>query len=148
MAERCLEWYLNANGHDMHVQFSSLLRDDPSFRGRLTNDLKVELAKQPHPTHGRLNYKQDKRAITNSDWLFAVGSINVDWKIVSRDTAHKQAEIQVSFLKPYVWHPLQDRVTHYVHQAAQSLQVRHAGQVKLARNYLLIGDPTRLKISY
>ena len=147
VAERCLEWYLNANGHDLPVEVSSLLRDDPTFRRRLIDDLKGELLKQPPRDSGRLNYKQEKHAITNIDWLYAIGSINMDWRIVSRDPAHKQVEVEVSFLKPYVWHPHQDRPTHYVHQAAQNLQVLHAGQIKRARNYRLIGKPTRLRIS-
>jgi hypothetical protein len=149
VAERCLEWYLNANGHDLHVEVSSLLRDDPTFRRKLIDDLTRELLKEPHRASGRLNYKQGPGyAITNMDWHYAVGSINMDWRVVSRDAGHRQVEVELKFLKPYVWHPHQDRDTHYVHQAAQDLQVLHAGQLKRARNYRLIGNPTRLRISY
>lgn len=119
-----------------------MFRDDPGLRELVLQTIAKELKAVPPRRSGRVPIPQSAYARTPAagDWRYALGSINMDWKVVSGPQGGP-IEVELSFKNEYRWHPKVPRISQCVHQAAEDLKV------KGARDFWMYGWPYRIKLT-
>ena len=127
---RHLTHYLLGSGAPIKIDTWCLFEEDPGvlsmFLGKVHEQLSEGLFK------GEISIPQ--WSYTNSDWLYALGGIKLDWK-------QEDEFISISFMKRYRWHPQEIRITQRVHQAAENLKKTGAEE------FTVVGVTTRIPIN-
>ena len=139
-----LHYYLEGRTLPIHINISELFRDDPGLERKVTEAISRDLKALTPRVRGRVALPQNAFSMTLAaqDWRYAIGSLNMDWRVVSNGAASREAEVELSFQNEYRWHPHDPRVTQCVHRAAENLKLTGA------RDYWMYGTPLRVKISY
>ena len=150
-AKKFLEHYLEGSKNNIRVNIGELFADDPALKLRISELITVKMQCKPPFKSGSVVIVQegatyDRPAYSNNakaqDWRYAIGGFIMNWKEVSRTSNNKEVLVELSFRNPYAWDPKDNyRVSQCVHEAAENLKVKGAGE------YSIIGDPYRIKIS-
>ena len=161
-AAEFLHHYLAGTGLPKYVNIADLFHADPGLKKIVVATIARDLAGggpaigMPAPyqnlssravlgrTSGKVPLPQSAWANTPTaqDWRYAIGSLNLDWKLITRLPGAPKAEVELSFKNEYRWHPKAERISQCVHQAAENLKV------KGDRDYWMYGQPHRIEVAY
>lgn len=130
LAASMLDHYLQGSGKDVAVDTTKMFNEDPVlaryFIGQVKDPVRAGTAS------GNVPISQDRYG--NQDWRMALGSINLQWKVVERNT------VETWFVNKYRWHPGVNRVTQCVHEAADNLKASGAAE------FMMVGSRHRLVV--
>jgi hypothetical protein len=138
-ASTFLHRYLDGRGGNEYIDINTLFREDPALLKTTQEKIIADLRAKPSKESGTIPLPQ--RVFSNQDWRYAIGSLNLDWRLVTWNANSTTPEVELSFKNKYRWHPNEPRVTQCIHQAAERLKTSGAA------DFWMIGRPVRIKIT-
>jgi hypothetical protein len=141
-ASEFLHHYLDGSGLPKNVNIAEVFRDDPGLQRVVLAAISKDIGGAR--TNGQVPLPQSAWSNTPAaqDWRYAIGSLTMDWKLISRLPDARKADVELSFRNEYRWHPKEARISQCVHKAAEDLKE------KGAKDFFMIGDPYRIVVTF
>lgn len=153
-AEEYLDHFLDGSGNDKHFMIQTLIAEDSAVSTRLATEcvrrcLGLKTWREQRRS-ARMTPDPDlnkyitifQKTYANRDWAFALGTFNFEYALVNVSDDAKRIFVRLSGDNTYRWHPEENRITKFIHQAADSL-VKSGS----AKNFKIVAIPAVLVFS-
>ncbi|QND52568.1 hypothetical protein HB779_12140 [Phyllobacterium sp. 628] len=127
-AEKYLNHYLDGSGEPIQFSLLEMFKDAENVRAVVIKKINRDVSEaegQKSPIVGMVgNVPVPQVEIDYTDWRYATGSINIQYKVL-QDTARSGVallEVEIWCVNIYRWHPEADRHTQCVHRSLDRLK--------------------------